>query len=205
MNFSVITFTVALACGIFSGMQNLMSKPSQGASPSIFYLTLSHSRLQKSATDFYKLKPTSAKPKLLCLKRKRSFALPSGSLFDHQFIPTNPYRLYKNSHFSPPISSTFVYMTVTTEMIDNLAKLAKLQISEEDKEGFKKDLEQMIGFIGKLNELDTEGIEPLMHMSSRTNVFRDDVVQGSISREEALLNAPEKNDEFFLVPKVIKK
>ncbi len=96
-------------------------------------------------------------------------------------------------------------MTVTTEMIDNLAKLARLKISDTDKEGFKKDLEQMIGFIDKLNELDTEGVEPLMHMSSRSNVLRDDIVQGSISREEALLNAPKKNDQFFLVPKVIKK
>lgn len=96
-------------------------------------------------------------------------------------------------------------MTVTTELIDNLAKLAKLQFSEEEKEGLKKDLSQMIGFIEKLNELDTEGVEPLLHMSSRTNVFREDVVQGSITCEEALQNAPQKNDSFFLVPKVIKK
>ena len=96
-------------------------------------------------------------------------------------------------------------MTVSTEMIDNLAKLARLQFSDEEKEELKKDLAQMIGFIDKLNELDTEGVEPLMHMSPRINVLREDVVQGSITREEALLNAPEKNDEFFLVPKVIKK
>ena len=96
-------------------------------------------------------------------------------------------------------------MTVTTELIDNLAKLARLEISETDKAGFKNDLEQMIGFINKLNELDTEGVEPLMHMSPRVNVLREDVVQGSITREEALLNAPNKNSEFFLVPKVIKK
>lgn len=96
-------------------------------------------------------------------------------------------------------------MKVTTETIDNLAKLARLQFSEEEKEELKKDLEQMIGFIDKLNELDTEGVEPLMHMSPRVNVLREDVVQGSISRGEALLNAPQKNDAFFLVPKVIKK
>ncbi len=96
-------------------------------------------------------------------------------------------------------------MTVTTEMIDNLAKLARLQFTGEEKEELKKDLAQMIGFIDKLNELDTEGIEPLLHMSPRSNVFREDVVEGSISREEALLNAPEKNEQFFLVPKVIKK
>lgn len=96
-------------------------------------------------------------------------------------------------------------MTVTTEMIDNLAKLARLQFSGEEKEELKHDLEQMIGFIDKLNELDTENVEPLLHMSPRMNVLREDVVQGSVSREEALLNAPEKNETFFLVPKVIKK
>ena len=90
-------------------------------------------------------------------------------------------------------------------MIDNLAKLARLQFSDEEKEGLKKDLAQMIGFIDKLNELDTEGVEPLLHMSPRSNVFREDEVQGSITREEALLNAPQKNEQFFLVPKVIKK
>ena len=90
-------------------------------------------------------------------------------------------------------------------MIDHLAKLARLQFSDEEKEGLKTDLAQMIGFIEQLNELDTEGVKPLLHMSPRENVFRDDIVEGSISREEALLNAPAKNDLFFLVPKVIKK
>ncbi len=90
-------------------------------------------------------------------------------------------------------------------MIDNLAKLARLQFTDEEKEDLKKDLAQMIGFINKLNELDTTGVEPLLHMSSRINVLREDIVQGSVSREEALLNAPKKNDQFFLVPKVIKK
>ena len=96
-------------------------------------------------------------------------------------------------------------MTVTTDLIDNLAKLARLQFSDDEKEGLKKDLEQMIGFIDKLNELDTENVEPLLHMSLRSNVLREDVVENSITREEALLNAPEKNELFFLVPKVIKK
>ena len=96
-------------------------------------------------------------------------------------------------------------MEVTTELIDKLAHLARLKFSDEEKESLKKDLGQMIGFIDKLNELDTEGVEPLLHMSSRVNVLREDVVKGSVSREEALLNAPQKNDSFFLVPKVIKK
>ena len=96
-------------------------------------------------------------------------------------------------------------MTVSTELINNLARLARLQFSEEEKEELKKDLQQMISFVDKLNEVDTEGVKPLLHMSPRVNVLREDVVEGSVSREEALLNAPEKNESFFLVPKVIKK
>ena len=63
----------------------------------------------------------------------------------------------------------------------------------------------MIGFIDKLNELDTTGVEPLLHMSDNINVFRDDEVAGMISREEALKNAPMHDEQFFKVPKVIKK
>ena len=111
----------------------------------------------------------------------------------------------KNSQTTLFYSVIFVSMEVTTDLIDKLAHLARLQFSDEKKESLKKDLGQMIGFIDKLNELDTEGIEPLLHMSSRSNVFREDVVEGSVSREEALLNAPQKNELFFLVPKVIKK
>lgn len=96
-------------------------------------------------------------------------------------------------------------MEVTGELIDKLAHLSRLQFSDEEKESLKKDLGQMISFIDKLNELDTEGVEPLLHAGSRTNVLREDVVQGAVSCEEALLNAPQKNDQFFLVPKAIKK
>ncbi len=96
-------------------------------------------------------------------------------------------------------------MEVTDALIDKLANLARLQFRSEEKEGLKRDLGQMISFIDKLNELDTEGVKPLLHISPRVNVLREDEVEGSVSREEALLNAPEKNGEFFLVPKVIKK
>jgi len=96
-------------------------------------------------------------------------------------------------------------MKITDELIDELAHLARLEFAPEDKEVLKVDLERMINFVEKLNEVNTDGVEPLLHMSPRMNVLREDVVQESISREEALLNAPAKNDAFFLVPKVIKK
>jgi aspartyl-tRNA(Asn)/glutamyl-tRNA(Gln) amidotransferase subunit C len=96
-------------------------------------------------------------------------------------------------------------MKITDELIDELAHLARLEFTPGDKTGLKVDLERMINFFEKLNEVNTDGIEPLLHMSPRMNVLREDEVQGSINREEALLNAPAKNEAFFLVPKVIKK
>ncbi len=96
-------------------------------------------------------------------------------------------------------------MKVTNELIDQLAHLARLEFSSTEKEELKTDLERMISFVEKLNEVDTEGVEPLLHMSDEINVLREDVVKGSVSREEALKNAPVKDDHFFLVPTVIKK
>ena len=96
-------------------------------------------------------------------------------------------------------------MEVNDELIDNLANLARLYFNEEEKKEIKGDLQRMIAFIDKLNELDTEGVQPLLHMTDATDVSREDVVQGSITREEALKNAPESDGTFFKVPKVIRK
>lgn len=96
-------------------------------------------------------------------------------------------------------------MEVNIELIDKLSNLARLEIKPEEKERLRNDMQQMIGFIEKLQELDTTGIEPLMHLTEEINVLRQDEVKGSVSREEALLNAALKNDSFFMVPKVIKK
>lgn len=96
-------------------------------------------------------------------------------------------------------------MEVTDALISNLAKLSRLHFDEKETEMIRKDLQQMIGFVDKLQELDTTGVEPLLHMSNRINVLRDDEVQGSVSREQALKNAPDSDGVFFKVPKVIKK
>ena len=90
-------------------------------------------------------------------------------------------------------------------MIDKLANLARLEFNAKEKEEIKNDLEQMIGFIDKLNELDTTGVEPLLHMSENINVLREDEVTGTLGRKDALKNAPLHDDQFFKVPKVIKK
>lgn len=95
-------------------------------------------------------------------------------------------------------------MNVNDELVDKLANLARLEFNEQEKEEIKKDLQQMIGFIDKLNELDTTGVEPLLHMSENINILREDEVSGMISREDAFKNAPLHDEKFFKVPKVIK-
>jgi aspartyl-tRNA(Asn)/glutamyl-tRNA(Gln) amidotransferase subunit C len=96
-------------------------------------------------------------------------------------------------------------MEVTDAMIEKLAHLARLKFNKAEKEEIKNDLQRMIAFVEKLNELDLEGIEPLMHMSDEINVLREDEIKGSVSRVEALKNAPMHDEQFFKVPKVIKK
>lgn len=90
-------------------------------------------------------------------------------------------------------------------MIEKLSHLSRLKFSDAEKAGIKKDLQNMIGFVEKLNELNLEGVDPLLHISEEVNVLREDEVKGSISREEALKNAPVHDEQFFKVPKVIKK
>jgi aspartyl-tRNA(Asn)/glutamyl-tRNA(Gln) amidotransferase subunit C len=96
-------------------------------------------------------------------------------------------------------------MEVNDELINNLAQLSRLGFNDAEKNEIKDDLQKMIAFIDKLNELDTSGVEPLLHMSENVNVLRDDEVKGSISSEEALKNSPLHDAHFFKVPKVIKK
>ncbi len=90
-------------------------------------------------------------------------------------------------------------------MVDKLAKLAKLRFDDNEKIEIKTDLQRMISFVEKLNELNLEGVQPLLHMSEETNVLREDEIKGSVSRDKALQNAPLHDEQFFKVPKVIRK
>jgi len=90
-------------------------------------------------------------------------------------------------------------------MIEKISGLAYLEFGEEEKEKIRKDLEQILSFIEMLNELDTENVEPLVYLSDKTRVLREDRVETTISHEEALMNAPERSGGFFRVPKVIHK
>lgn len=96
-------------------------------------------------------------------------------------------------------------MQVDDALIEKLSKLSLLQFNEAEKEEIRNDLQKMIGFVDKLQELDTTGIEPLLHMSDEVNVLRNDVPGNMLTREEALKNTPHHDGQYFKVPKVIRK
>ena len=96
-------------------------------------------------------------------------------------------------------------MEITNELVGNLANLSKLSFDENGTSEIRNDLQKMVGFIEQLQSVDTNGIEPLLHMGDAVNILRQDQVQGSIERKDALLNAPIADDAFFKVPTVIKK
>ena len=90
---------------------------------------------------------------------------------------------------------------ISDETIDYVGILAKLELNAEEKEQAKKDMESMLDYIDKLNELDTTGVEPMSHVFPVNNVFREDVVTNGDDRENMLLNAPEQKDGAYKVPK----
>jgi aspartyl-tRNA(Asn)/glutamyl-tRNA(Gln) amidotransferase subunit C len=96
-------------------------------------------------------------------------------------------------------------MELNDALIDKLAHLSRFRFDGPEKQEIKKDLEKMISFFDKLNELDTTGVEPLLHMTDHQNIFRPDVVSGSLEKEKVFENAPLHDDHFFKVPRVIKR
>ena len=94
---------------------------------------------------------------------------------------------------------------ITNETIDKIAHLARLEFENEAKEEIAKDMNRMLDFVDKLNELNTDNVEPLIYISKETNVMRDDVVRHDITQKEALRNAPKKDSDYFKVPKVVEK
>lgn len=94
-------------------------------------------------------------------------------------------------------------MSVTIKDVEHIARLAKLEFSETEKEKFTHQFNDILKYMEQLNSVDTTNVEPLAQVIELNNVFRDDVVKPSISTEEALKNAPDKTEEHFKVPKVI--
>jgi aspartyl-tRNA(Asn)/glutamyl-tRNA(Gln) amidotransferase subunit C len=87
--------------------------------------------------------------------------------------------------------------------IDYVGILAKLELSDEEKEQAKKDMASMLDYIDQLNELDTTGVEPMSHVFPIENVMREDVVTNGDESEKTLFNAPERKDKTFVVPKTV--
>ena len=96
-------------------------------------------------------------------------------------------------------------ITIDDKLIANLSRLAKLEFSPSSKEEMKDDLKKIIGFVDKLSEIDTEGVDPLIYLSEEVNVLRADEINNEVSQEDALKNAPQKDSDYFKVPTVLKK
>jgi len=96
-----------------------------------------------------------------------------------------------------------ICMKITEETIQYVAALAKLTVSEEEKKKVAKDLDNILDYIASMNELDTDGVEPMSHVLPVKNVFREDVVTNGDDREQLIKNAPKKKDGCFAVPKTV--
>ncbi len=92
---------------------------------------------------------------------------------------------------------------ITDETMEYVGILAKLKLSQEEKEQAKKDMEKILDYIDKLNELDTDGVEPMSHAFDLHNVFREDRVENENQRDQMLSNAPEEKNGSFVVPKTV--
>ncbi len=94
-------------------------------------------------------------------------------------------------------------MEITDKLIDYVAELAQLKLDGAQREQAKDDLARMIGYVDKLSELDTQGVEPMSHAFAAVNVFREDEEAASMDREDILKNAPAAKDGCFLTPKTV--
>lgn len=95
-------------------------------------------------------------------------------------------------------------MKIDNSTVDKLANLANLEFNKESKKEIIEDLNRVLKFVGKLNELDTKNVEPLVYMTDESNVLRKDEVIQKITQQDALSNAPEKDSDYIIVPKVLK-
>ncbi|TCD47914.1 Asp-tRNA(Asn)/Glu-tRNA(Gln) amidotransferase subunit GatC [Chlorobium sp. N1] len=94
-------------------------------------------------------------------------------------------------------------MSVTRENVEYIAQLARLSFTSDEAERMTQELNSILHYVEKLNEIDTEGVEPLSNIHDQKNVLRDDVESPSIENAQALKNAPDRQDRFFRVPKVL--
>ena len=96
-------------------------------------------------------------------------------------------------------------MEINNKLIQDIAKLSKLKFDDSTTEKMKEDFKKILAFVDKLNEIDTEGVDPLIYLSDEENVLRPDEVSSFTSQEDALKNAPQKDSDYFKVPTVLNK
>jgi aspartyl-tRNA(Asn)/glutamyl-tRNA(Gln) amidotransferase subunit C len=96
-------------------------------------------------------------------------------------------------------------MNIDNKTVDHLAHLARLEFENESKVAIINDLNRILSFVEKLNEIDTNDVEPLIYMTEETNILRTDEVSQTITHAEALKNAPKKDSDYFRVPKFVEK
>ena len=113
------------------------------------------------------------------------------------------FEMAAKEHFDKEKGGKTMANVISDETMEYVGILAKLELSEEEKAAAKKDMESMLDYIDKLNELDTSGVEPMSHVFPVHNVFREDVVTNGDGGEDTLANAPERRDRAFVVPKTV--
>ncbi|HEX9741201.1 MAG TPA: Asp-tRNA(Asn)/Glu-tRNA(Gln) amidotransferase subunit GatC [Nitrospiraceae bacterium] len=96
-------------------------------------------------------------------------------------------------------------MRITKQDVENVAKLARLEITETEKEAFTQQLSGILSYVEKLNKLKTAGVEPTATVLGQSNVFREDQARPSLPVGKAVANAPESADGFFVVPKILEE
>jgi aspartyl-tRNA(Asn)/glutamyl-tRNA(Gln) amidotransferase subunit C len=96
-------------------------------------------------------------------------------------------------------------MKLDNEIIEKIAHLARLEVNSAEKGNLLNDMNKILSFMEKLNELNTEGVEPLIYLTDEVNVFREDEIRQETTVEDALKNAPRHDDKYFQVARVIDK
>lgn len=94
-------------------------------------------------------------------------------------------------------------MKVNIETIQKIAHLGRLELGSKDEESFFNDFNKILDWMDKLNEVNTDNVQPLIHMSDEVNVMREDVALNTLDHDRALLNAPKKDSNYFRVPKFL--
>lgn len=94
-------------------------------------------------------------------------------------------------------------MSITIKDVKHVANLSRLGLNDDELQKYEEELNDVLNFMEKLNELDTQGVEPTSHVLDIHNVFRTDIIEKSLDLEDVLANAPDRDDDCFKVPSIL--